>query len=129
MNNIYNRIYFNLNKTNNNSTHTTDNINFKRSVSILYHGNISFTIKRILSGDNIRTAFRVKSELDKIIQLGKDPMDRLPQSNVIYIISCQDCEKTDFCETGRLPLARHDEYKKNINLNDKYDNVTLVNKI
>ena len=62
-------------------------------MSIPYFGNISFTIKRILSDFNIKNFFRVDSKLEIMIKLGKDPLDTFEQSNVDYKITCKQCKK------------------------------------
>ena len=61
---------------------------------ISYHGNILFTIRRILSDYNLERVCREDSKLDNIIELGKDPLDKLDQSNVIYKIICGQYKRT-----------------------------------
>ena len=69
-------------------------IDYKRVVSIPYFGNLSYKIKRLLNDYNLTTVFRNTSKLDKYIKLGKDPLEKLENSNVIYKIPCLDCSKT-----------------------------------
>ena len=57
------------------------------------------------------------------MKLGKDPLEKLENSNVIYKIPCLDCSKTYVGETGRILFVRSEEYEKNINLNEKYHNL------
>ena len=72
-----------INNTNNIPNNDTENNKLKKFVSIPYHGNILFTIRRILFDYNLETVFRVDSKLDNMIELGKDPLDKLDQSNVV----------------------------------------------
>ena len=92
-------------------------------VSIPFYGNISFTIKRILSDFNFNTIFRLDSKLDNMIELGKEPLDICEQSNVVYKITCKQCKETYIGQTGRLLRTRGNEHSNNIELNEKYHNV------
>ena len=65
-------------------------IYYKRVVSIPYFGNLSYKIKRLLNDYNLTTVFRNTSKFDKYIKLGKDPLEKLETSNVIYKIPCLD---------------------------------------
>ena len=94
-------------------------IDYKCVVSTPYFGNLSFKIKRLLNAYNLTTVFRNTSKLDKYIKLGKDPLEKLENSNVIYNISYLDCSKTYVGQTGRMLFVRCEEHKKNINLNEK----------
>ena len=74
---IDDRISYSLNKINNVPNNNTDNNKlFLKVVSIPYHGNISFTIRGILADYNLETVFRVDSNLDNFIKLGKDPLKK-----------------------------------------------------
>ena len=84
---------------------------------------MSHNIKRHLNDYNLTTVFRNTSKLDKYIKLGKDPLEKLENSNVIYKIPCLDCSKPYVGQIGRMLFVRSEEYEKNINLNEKYHNV------
>ena len=91
---IQRRILYNHNNNNKVINNNENNkFNSRRFVSIPFVGNISFTIKRILSDFNLKTIFRVHSKLDKMIKLGKNPLDIFEQSNVVYKITCKECNK------------------------------------
>ena len=98
-------------------------------MSFPYHGNISFTIRRILSDYNLKTVFRVDSKLDNFIKLGKDPLDKLDQTNVVYKITCRQYKRTYIGQTGRLLKTRRNEHLNNINLGEKYHNVVSKDKL
>ena len=85
---------------------------YKRVVSIPYYGNLSCKIKRQLKEYNITTVFRNTSKLDKYIKLGKDPLEKFENSNVVYKISCLDCSKPYVGQTGRMLFVRCDEHEK-----------------
>ena len=104
-------------------------INYKRIVSIPYFGNLSHKIKRLLDDYNLTTVFRNTSKLDKYIKLGKDPLEKLENSNVIHKILCLDCSKSYVGQTGRMLFVRCEEHKKNINLNEKYHDVVTKHRI
>ena len=78
---------------------------------------------------NLTTVSRNTSKLDEYIKLGKDPLEKSENSNVIYKIPCLDCSKTYVGQTGRMLFVRCEEHKKNINLNEKYHNVVTKHRI
>ena len=90
---------------------------------ILKSGNLSFKINRLFNDYNLTTVFRNTSKLDKYIKLGKAPLEKLENSNVIYKIPCLYCSKTYVGQTGRMLFVRCEEHKQNIKLNEKYHNV------
>ena len=59
------------------------------------------------------------SKLDKYIKLGKDSLEKLENSNVIYKIPCLDCSKNYVGQTRKMLFIKCEEHKKNINLNEK----------
>ena len=94
---INNRIFQLKNKNKNSDFIPKNNereIDYKLVVSIHYYGNLSYKIKTQLKEYNITTVFRNTSKLDKYIKLGKDPLEKLENSNVVYKILCLDCSKT-----------------------------------
>ena len=113
---INNRI-FRLNNKNKNSDFIPKNnereIDYKRVVSIPYYGNLSYKIKTQLKEYKITIVFRNTSKLDKYITLGKHPLEKFKNSNVVYKIPCFiDCSKTYVGQTGRMLFVRCDEHKK-----------------
>ena len=118
------RILYSHNNNNNIANNNENNkYDSRRFVSIPFFGNISFTIKRILSDFNLKTTFRVDSKLDNMIKLGKDPLDIFEQSNVVYKITCKQCNKIYIGQTGRLLRTRRNEHRNNIKLSEKYHKV------
>ena len=87
-------------------------IDYKRVVSIPYYGNLSYKIKRQLKEYDITTIFRNTLKLDKYIKLGKDPLEKLENSNAVYKIPCLDCSKTYVGLTARMLFVRSDKHKK-----------------
>ena len=104
-------------------------IDYKHVVSIPYFWNLSYKIKRLLNDYNLTTVFRNTSKLDKLIKLGKDPLEKLEKSNVIYKTPCLYCSRTYVGQTGRMLFVRCEEHRKNINLNEKYHNVVTKHRI
>ena len=52
--------------------------------------------------------------MDKYIKLGKDPLEKLENSNVIYKIPCLDCSKTYVGQTRRIFFDRCEEHIRKI---------------
>ena len=73
--------------------------------------------------------YRNTSKSDKYIKLGKDPLEKWENSNVIHKIPCLHCSKTYVGQTGIMLFVRCEKPKKNINLNEKYHNVITKHRI
>ena len=58
-----------------------------------------------------------------MIKLDKDPLDIFEQSNVVYKITCKQCNKKYIGQTGRLLRTTRNEHRNNIKLNEKYHSV------
>ena len=52
--------------------------------------------------------------MEGLITLGKDILNRLKKSGVIYKLICKRCKVTNVGQTGRLLNTRVEEHKKNL---------------
>ena len=52
--------------------------------------------------------------LNSIIKSGKDRLERMEQCNVVYKISCLDCDSSYVSQTKRKIKTRINEHKTNI---------------
>ena len=71
----------------------------------------------------MKTVTRVSFKLNKVINLGKAPLNKLDNKKLVYKIECLNCPKNYVDQTKRLLNTRLQEHKNNINLNNKYHNV------
>ena len=61
--------------------------------------------------------------MEGLITLGKDILNRLEKSGVIYKLICKRCKVAYVGQTGRLLNTRVEEYKKNLGRKCNYHNV------
>ena len=71
----------------------------------------------------IHTLFRIAFGMEGLITLGKDVLNRLEKSGVIYKLICKRCKVTYVGQTGRLLNTRVEEHKKNLGRKCNYYNV------
>ncbi|EZA46481.1 hypothetical protein X777_00115, partial [Ooceraea biroi] len=55
------------------------------------------------------------NSLNKFIKVKKDPIEKMSHCNVVYKISCCDCEASYVGQTKRQLSTRVNEHKKDIN--------------
>ena len=67
--------------------------------------------------------FRIPFGMEGLITLGKDVLNRLEKSGVIYKLICKGCKVTYGGQTGRLLNTRVEEHKKNLGRKCNYHNV------
>jgi len=82
------RINTPVNEENNNNI---DKINW---FMISYFLNISEKFKNIIKNRNINFFFYSLNELERIIKAQKDRLSNYSKKNVVYKISCNDCDAT-----------------------------------
>lgn len=112
---ISRRLKFLLSNSNANSTYpsqfSSSSIPF---FTIPFSKNV-FTefITLIKNYTNIRLAFTVNNKLNSFIKLHKNPVSILHPSNVIYKISCLNCEASYVDQTKRKLIIRIEEHRFN----------------
>ena len=93
------------------------------SIVLPYFGQIPKTIQSMLKKFNIHTIFRIPFGMEGLITLGKDILNRLEKSCVIYKLICKRCKVTYVGQTGRLLSTRVEVHKKNLGRMCNYHNV------
>jgi len=71
-----------------------------------------------------KLAFTVNNKLNGLIKLHKDPLPKMSHANVIYKISCRDCDASYVGQTGRRLATRLKEHRSMINYSS--DSHTVV---
>ena len=74
----------------------------KITLVLPYFGQISKTIQSMLKKFQIHTIFIIPFRMEGLITLGKDIMNILEKSGVIYKLNCKRCKVTYVGQTGRL---------------------------
>ena len=93
------------------------------TIVLPYFGHISKTIQSILKKFQIHTISRIPFKMEGLITLGKDILNRLEKSGVIYKLICKRCKVIYVGQTGRLLNTRVEEHKKNLERKCNYHNV------
>ncbi|XP_011866087.1 PREDICTED: uncharacterized protein LOC105561048 [Vollenhovia emeryi] len=105
--------------TNTINTHTSDTQNVKRFFNIPYIPNVSEKFRHVVQDLNLNLSYTGLHKLRCFIKVHKDPLPTLSRSNVVYKISCKDCNASYVGQTGRLLSTRINEHRKHINRNTK----------
>ena len=99
-----------------------------------------FKISNILKRHNILTIPLIKKNLTHIVQLGKDSLEKLDCTEVVYRFSCKSCEMAYIGEAKRALRVRLNDHIKNkqkdsvVTLHKKddhdfdWDRVTILDK-
>ncbi|XP_071580549.1 uncharacterized protein [Temnothorax nylanderi] len=78
---------------------------------------MSDRFKNIAKDLYLDMAYSVAHPLKKFIKTGKDNLDKLAHSNVVYKIPCRECEATYVGQTKRQLKTRVKEHRSDINKN------------
>jgi len=105
---INNRIKYYLYK---NSTIKSNN-NKIQYCTIPYIKNFSNKMASSFSKYNLKIAYRCNNELDTFIKTNKDPLLYTQKCQVVYKISCNDCNATYVGQTKRQLIIRIKEKDK-----------------
>jgi len=87
--------------------------NFNNGLVLPYIKGISKGIKRAV-GNNISVRYTIPKKLDRIIKKGKDRLDTTLNTDVVYKIECNDCDKLYIGQTKRHLGTRIKEHSNNI---------------
>jgi len=88
-------------------------VNQNKVLIVPYIKGISEGIKRVV-GKVVDVRYTIPKKLDCIIKKGKDRLDRKSNTDVVYKIDCNDCEKVYIGQTKRHLETRVKEHKNNI---------------
>jgi len=125
-NTIRNRIKYHIYKQNNNKENKEDNdIDYTKTCAILYVKEFSNRIASLLSNSGVKTTYKCNNKLNNIIKPNKDPLPYMQNSNVVYKITCSDCQASYIGQTKRQLGTRIKEHKQKIN-NKKTDSLAVI---
>ena len=98
---------------------TTDNV-FSKSLKFILPFNefLAPYFNSLFHRYKIIPIYKNANKLNGIIRLGKDPVNKLDKTNVIYNINCENCPSTYIGQTKRCLSERINEHKKYIIKND-----------
>jgi len=109
-------IYNNRNPTSRNNLdknkNSSDDIN-KKIIVLSYINKISESIATTIDKSKYITGYRILNNLGKFVKVHKDTNELLTNNNVIYKISCKDCNASYVDQTKRQLKIRIKEHKNN----------------
>jgi len=116
-----------VNKRNNTHTNEENNNNISNEnhsniikinwFTIPHFPNISERFKNIIKKHNVKLSFYSLNKLDRIIRAQKDRLPDYSKKNVVYKISCYNCDATYVGQTKRKLKTRITEHRNQINSN------------
>jgi len=92
--------------------------------TIPYVSNFSEKFKKVIAGSNLKLAYHSFNKLNSLIKVHKDKTPDSLRRNVVYKISCNDCDASYVGQTGRLLKTRVSEHKNHIRRNSP--NVSVI---
>lgn len=98
------------------SHHVKTDIQPKNYIVVPFIKSIDHLVKSSLKSAGTAIAYRCINQLMKYIHPHKDADDLMEKNNVIYRISCKDCQATYVGQTKRKLGIRIKEHKSNIRL-------------
>jgi len=100
------------------SKRVTNNIDNKITgfCIIPYIKNFSSKFATSLSKHNYNIGYRCNNKLNTFIKTNKNPLPHFNKCNVVYEISCNDCNATYVGQTKRQLSTRIKEYRQNIDI-------------
>ena len=118
---IHNRIKYHINKFNNLNKNKDDTE--KKFFTIPYVNTISERFIPIVNMFNCKLAFTIPNTLRSFIRRGKDDLEHVQSQNVVYRISCDDCDASYVGQTKRQLKTRLHEHVSDINISSKSPSV------
>lgn len=95
----------------------------KKFISVPYIKGLSSNLSRILSDCGFDILHTVPKKLDCIIKRGKDYLNNLRQTQLVYKINCSNCDATYIGQTKRHLLTRIKEHQSDIKKHDSNHSV------
>ena len=83
--------------------------------TVPYVKRISERFSKLTKKYGFNVAYSCGNSLNKFIKKGKDKIDNLCRSNVVYKIKCLECEASYVGQTKRQLKTRVKEHRSNIN--------------
>jgi len=98
-------------------SNTTEAVDKKLWFTVPYVDSISDKFRGIINGAVAGLSFFSLNKLSSFIKAHKDPLPKFSQMNVVYKISCKNCEASYVGQTCRQLKTRISEHKNHINRN------------
>jgi len=110
---IKSRLKYLISKQNTNKNKIDNNSNCNKKLIVGFRLNLQFLIKfkNTTKDLNVNLSYFSLNKLGYIIKEHKDILPNLSQKNVIYKLSCRDC---DLCRTCRKLKTRINEHRNHI---------------
>jgi len=106
--------------TRNKTANTTVN---QKWFTIPYLDTISQKLRHITNNLDTKTSFFSLNKLGMFIKGQKDNIPKKLQTNLVYKLSCRDCDATYVGQTGRTLKTRISEHRNHINRNTSTQSV------
>jgi len=103
-----------LNKSSKNKNTESDKIEKREIVVIPYFNNISEMIAARIDKSRHIIGYRTLNNLGNFVKVHKDTVETLSNNNVVYKISCMDCEASYVGQTKRQLRTRVREHLSNL---------------
>ncbi|KYN17046.1 hypothetical protein ALC57_10682 [Trachymyrmex cornetzi] len=116
-----------MKQNNVNSNDTRDEM--KPWITLPYIPQISDKFMNIFNDVNIRLSFYSLNKLNKYIKVHKDVIPTNSKRDVVYQITCKDCDATYVGQTGRRLQTRILEHKNHINRNTTTQSVITEHRL
>lgn len=105
-------------------------VNNKKNFFIIpYIKNISEQFNHITEKFGFRLSCACNNKLNKIIKTGKDQLEHMKQNEVVYKITCQDCDATYIGQTKRKLGTRVGKHRADIRKRSGSPSVILNHRI
>jgi len=128
-------VFSNINKRINNikniNTKNIDNNdnNIKYFIKIPFIEKITPEIFKISKEHKFNTIFTINNKLSNIIKTRKDKIDKMNCPNVVYKITCKDCDASYVGQTKRQLHTRLKEHKMDINKKSGINSVISLHQL
>ena len=86
----------------------------RRCMVLPYIRDLSENITRCINKNGVDVLYTVPKKLDTLIKRGKDRIDNLKRTDVVYKIECANCDSTYIGQTKRHLETRIKEHRNNI---------------
>ena len=91
--------------------------------NIPYISGFSERFSRVVRGLNVSMSYTGMNKLRSVVKVHKDTLPNASRKNVVYQISCMDCNASYVGQTGRLLSTRVKEHRAHINRNSAQPSV------
>jgi len=97
--------------------------------TIPYINLISQKLKHVTNNLDTKTFYYSINKLRTIIKGQKDSIPKLSQTNLVYRLTCRDCDATYVGQTGRTLKTRISEHQNHINRNTTTQSVITEHRL